>query len=153
MFPCRAVIYRNETLTNLLRSEFHKWIPRLLYLPDSTSHEVLQKLKDFYIEDGLSFELTSFHEFENITNMFSDRFWNVDFHNGINSLLKHSTPISPLYLYYYTYNSEFSLTDIVLALKGDFHPVAEVLGSKIRTWFSTTFLGEEVPRFGNKLAN
>lgn len=138
------MIVRNETLSNLIEEKWEKFIPRLLYLQDDVEPKLLQNLRDYYFNGNM--DLSSHANWRILANMFSDRFWNVGFHNAVKTHIQHST--EPTYLYYYTYRSKFTLTDMVVALKGEYHPILEILRMKISNWFKESILGQQLPYHG-----
>jgi hypothetical protein len=106
---------------------------------------VLQKINRFYFGEGIIPIPALLGDIANMTKMFTDRFWNMGFHNGVKAQLNHS---SHLYLYYYSYQGEFTLTDFLVALKGESHPIVEVVVHLLTNWFKKVFYNEELPKFG-----
>jgi len=139
------VIFRNESMFEFVRANWKTTIPRLLYLQDSVDPEILQKINDFYFGGTINPRPEFIGDLRNMTNMFTDRFWNMGFHNGVRAQLHHS---NQLYLYYYTYAGEFTLTDVLVALKGESHPLIEIFGHLLSSWVQRVLFQEELPRFG-----
>lgn len=123
-------------------------LPPIMMLPEDVKPEALAKIKDHYIKNGdLNLEDPLRH-MTNLTNLFGDWVWKVGFHNGATSHAKWITPSNPLFIYYYTYEGEFGLDQLLITIKGDYHPIIEILLGKLKNWYSSTFLGEKVPRYG-----
>lgn len=136
------VIARNETLIESLRQDMDKFLPRLLYLEDNTNATVLNRLRDYYHLSESKGE--TLEDFKNYTSMFTDRFWLVDLHKAVT----YHTNLAPVYLYFYTYQTEFSLTDFVLAMKGKHHPLLEILGMTIKNLVKKYILWEGPTNIG-----
>lgn len=139
-----AVIARNETLIESLRQDMNKFLPRLLYLEDNTNVSVISRLRDYYFLSTSKAE--SLSDFKNYTSMFTDRFWLMDLHKAVT----YQTKLAPVYLYYYTYQTEFTLTDIVLAMKGELHPLLELIGLTLKNMVRKYIFWENLPNFGKK---
>lgn len=120
---------------------------------DDVDPAIFEQIKGFYLKggDGLDPE-NAWNQIENLTNLFSDGIFKHGFHKGATSHTKALTSKSPpLFLYYYTYQGEFGLDQILLAIKGElFHPLVEIIWSRIANWVKVTFMGAEIPRYGKR---
>ncbi|CAL8090404.1 unnamed protein product [Orchesella dallaii] len=137
-----ALIARNESLRQNLRQRMETFLPRLLYLEDNTNTTVLSQLREYYYLEEPNAD--SLDELRNFTNMFTDRFWLTDLHRAV----KYQSKLAPVYLYYYTYSGEFTLTDFVLALKGEHHPLVEILAMTLKNLVKKYLFWETLPNFG-----
>ena len=55
---------------------------------------------------------------------------------------------SDVYTYYYSYEGEFTLTNLLLALKGKYPVAIEYIVHKISQWFTKNFLSSSITHFG-----
>lgn len=76
--------------------------------------------------------------------MFTDRFWLTDLEPAVT----YQSKLAPVYLYYYTYPTEFTLTNFVLALKGEHHVLVEIMGMALKHLVKKYLFWENVPNFG-----
>lgn len=137
-----AVIARNESLIQYLREDMAKFLPRLLYFEDDTNRTVLNQLREYY--DLPDPKIESLDDFKNWTSLFTDRFWLTDIHRTLTLQAK----LSPIFVYYFTYPTQFTFTEIVMALKGEYHPLVEIMGMTVKNLVRKYILGETLPSFG-----
>ena len=131
-------------------SNVKKYLPRTIYLPDDVDSSILQKIQDFYSLDGKPFIVSdNFSDFENLTNLFSDRLFKVEVQNIAEMMVARSTQSSPVFLYYFTYESEITVIDFVKGIKGNYDPRFEVAYSLFKKWFGETFLGKKPDKYGD----
>jgi hypothetical protein len=124
-----------------LHQEWAKTLPLLMLTPNKVEPEITEKIKSYYFNEKFNHE-NPMSQMLNFTNLFSDWIFYLGFQNGITSHLKQASPSAPIYLYYYNYNGDFNLSDVLLSLKGDYHQIIELVWMKFSKWFKTTILGQ-----------
>ncbi len=80
--------------------------------------------------------------------LLADYGWARRVHNDVLVQSKFSS----VYAYYYTYNAEFTLAPVLLALPGKYPIVVEYLMHKVSEWFQMKVLGKERVNYGKSLS-
>lgn len=116
-------------------------------MPNDVHPSVPDQVKDFYLNGKFDHE-NPLNQMTELTKMISDWVWGFGFHNAVSSHSKHVSPSTPLFLYHYEYLGEFSLDQLLLALRGEYHPIIEILWMKISNYVKSNILGQTIPRYG-----
>ena len=121
--------------------------PAIFYLPSSTSAAVIYKIRTHYFGEGVA--INTRDVFDNYTTLASDRHFYVSLEDTVRLQAAAPTDASaPVYVYYYTYASEFSLANILLAITHRFPPLLELLAHVGSSWVKKTIFGLEAEHHG-----
>lgn len=123
-------------------------------MPETTPDEVTHKMKKHYLGENKDVDLEHPEkQVQAFTDVASEFVWFLAFDEAINLHRKHVTEESVIYLYYYNYEGEFSLDALLLAIKGKFHPLIEILWDKLYHYVAKTVLGIERRRLGEPFSH
>lgn len=140
LFP--TGIIKNQELQKKLNEDFNNTLPSLLGISEHPNkQQITTQVRQFYFQNN---ESPNFLEnFENYTNMLSDRLYFTATHESI--LVQ--TRYSPVYIYYYTYPAQFSFSQI-LTLSGSFPPVLEFIVKLAFRWIQVNIFRQEQSNIG-----
>ena len=130
------MIVRNESLVHLAEDHWDSIAPNFLYYEPNA--ETSQRIRDFY------FGKDHMDKFANHTALQGDR----HFYVGVAKAIELHTKEAPAYIYYYTYPGEFTLSNILLAIRGKYPVMMELIGHFLSTWVKKTLFGINPPRYG-----
>lgn len=87
----------------------------------------------------------------NLTNMFSDKLFFLPSHNAALLQAKHS----PVYMYYFNFQTKFSLGKLAEATseRAEIPPEAQIAGHIVYSWFFEYLLGFKQTFYGNSCLN
>lgn len=112
------------------------------YEKGEKAKQVMEQIRDFYFGKGE--RIDSFEKFQNYTSLFTDWVWAVGAQHAIRLHSAHS----PVYPYYYSYKGEFQLGKVLLAVKGNWHPIAELLLMSLKEKFNYYVFGQDPVHYG-----
>jgi carboxylesterase type B len=135
-------IMRNESLIEVGESHWGLLAPNFLYYEND--EPTSQKIRDFYF--GKNFEKTNngIDKLDSYTALIGDRHFFV----GVAEAIEFHAKEAPTYIYFYTYAGEFSLANILLAIRGRFPIIVELVSHFLSTWVKKTLFGINPPRYG-----
>jgi len=143
-----APMVANRTLRNLLKTDWVKNLGAMLFFPEGGVSKVQgQEIMKHYLPGGEVSLDDPLSQLPAFTHLISDWVWNLGFHKTIHAHAKDPQG-PPMFIYYYTYEGEFSLDAMLMSVKGDYHPILEILWMKLDTWIKKDILGHVIPRYG-----
>lgn len=123
----------------------------MLWFTKSPSKIVLEKIKNYYFGDG-EIQNHTWDKFDNWTDILGDTYFTIGHHKTIRELqTQMETNNNPIYIYYYSYKAQFSLGEVLLALKGKLPLAIEFVTHFGWRWIQKNVLGRELEHLGKKL--
>ncbi len=114
----------------------------MMWYDGEPRQEAMDQITKFYIDSTEN--IGNMEKFENLTDLFTDRIFIHGTHEAVKVQVQHS----PVYLYYYTYKGTFSLTNLMLAIKGKLSPTIEFLYFFGTRWLQYKLFGVEPHHYG-----
>ena len=131
-----------QSLFQKVHNEWNTLLPDMMMYTGESDAALIDKITKFYIDSPDN--IGNMDKFVNLTNLFSDRIFLHGTHEAVNIQAKYS----PVYLYYFSYEGSFSLTNLLLALKGKFPSKIELMYFFGSRWIERNIFGREPHHYG-----
>jgi len=138
------VIVRSEEMLTRFDTKFNEVMPNFIFY-STEGRQIdsdMSKIREFYFGKGERIDTAA--KMENYTNLMTDWVWGV----GLEDAIKLQSEFSPVYAYYYTYNGQFTLSNIILALKGKYPAIVELSWYFLSKWVNENIFNVKTPHFG-----
>jgi carboxylesterase type B len=132
-----AMTLTNQTLLNAAINDWMYLVPRTMYLREDMDMKTIVAIKEQYFGNATTISADSIEQYQNFTNVFSDR----HFFSGLQAAAPLHAKHSPVYLYYFSHLPKYSIATLLLSKGEVLHPIVDFGIHIVKRWIKEIVFG------------